>query len=301
MTEEANRSGQPEEQRPEGRPGEEVDEPGWEVDPEDERGVAVVAALGKQLRMRRKRAGFSAIQFGRAIGYGEDHVYKVEAGTRIPRPDYLDKADRVLKAQGLIIVMKEDVAQARYPKKVRELAKLESKAVELLSYGSHNLYGALQTEEYARALLKTWRPAYSPNQLERMLSARVARQSIFTRSPAPELSFVQEQVTLERPVGDRDVLRRQLQHLLVLTELPHVEIQVMPTDRANHPGTGGRIGVLKFPDGTAIGRSDGWANGRPVSDPKQLRILELRYGIIRAQALTPGESVAFIKQLLGET
>jgi hypothetical protein len=63
----------------------------------------------------------------------------------------------------------------------------------------------------------------------------------------------------------------------------------------------GKIEVLKFADGTAVGRSDGAFNGRPTSDPKELRILELRYGTIRAQALTPGESLAFIEQLLGET
>jgi hypothetical protein len=63
----------------------------------------------------------------------------------------------------------------------------------------------------------------------------------------------------------------------------------------------GLIEVLKFDDGTAVGRSDGAFNGRPVSDPKDLRILELRYGIIRAQALTPRESLTFIEQLLGET
>lgn len=64
---------------------------------------------------------------------------------------------------------------------------------------------------------------------------------------------------------------------------------------------GGLIEVLKFNDGTAVGRSDGAFNGRPVSDPKQLRILELRYGMIRAQALPPRESLAFIEQVLGET
>ncbi len=50
-----------------------------------------------------------------------------------------------------------------------------------------------------------------------------------------------------------------------------------------------------------MGRSEGAFNGRPTSDPKHLRILELRYGTIRAQALSPGESLAFIEQLLGET
>ena len=59
--------------------------------------------------------------------------------------------------------------------------------------------------------------------------------------------------------------------------------------------------MLKFTDGTAAGRSDGAFSGRPTFDTKQLRILELRYGTIRAQALTPRESLAFIEQVLGET
>lgn len=75
----------------------------------------------------------------------------------------------------------------------------------------------------------------------------------------------------------------------------------MPTERDEHAGVDGGIEVLKFEDGSAIGRSPAVANGRPVSDLRQLRILELRYGIIRAQALTPRESTAFIEQLLGET
>lgn len=78
-------------------------------------------------------------------------------------------------------------------------------------------------------------------------------------------------------------------------------LQVMPTARADHPGTGGPIEVLKFGDGTALGRTDGQFGGRTVSEPRQLRVLELRYGITRAQALTPGESLVFIEQVLGET
>ncbi|GDY76293.1 hypothetical protein SAV31267_057780 [Streptomyces avermitilis] len=96
------------------------------------------------------------------------------------------------------------------------------------------------------------------------------------------------------------VLSRQLEHLLEVARLPNVELQVMPTARAEHPGTGGRIQVLKFADGTGAGRTDDEFGGRPVSDPRQLRILELRYGIIRAQALSPGESLDFIEQALGE-
>ncbi|WNI24429.1 helix-turn-helix transcriptional regulator [Streptomyces sp. ITFR-16] len=278
-----------------------ADEPGWDVDPDDESGVAVVAAVGRQIKAWREAAGLRAGEFAAAIGYGEDLVYKVEGGRRIPRPEFLDKSDEVLGAGGRVSAMKEDIARVRYPKKVRELAKLEAQAVELSAYGTHNLHGLLQTEEYARALFEMRRPSFSPDEVERLVAARVARQAIFERSPGPELSFVQEEVTLRRHLGGKAVLRGQLEHLLELGKLRNVEIQVMLTARDEHAGMAGEMQVLKFRDGSAMGRSEGEFGSRPVSDPKQLRIIELRCGIIRAQALPPRESLAFIEQMLGET
>lgn len=278
-----------------------TEDAGWEIDPEDEQGAAVLAALGRQLKAWREEARMRAADFGTAIGYGEDLVRKVESGKRIPRPEYLDRADEVLNAGGKIAAMKADMEQVRYPKKVRDLAKMEAKAVEMNTYNNHNIHGLLQTKEYATALFSMRRPAYSPEEMDRILAARLARRSIFDRVPAPALSFVQEAVTLTRPIGGTMVLRRQLERLLEVAHLPNVELQVMPTDLSDHAGMGGLIEVLKFADGRAVGRSDGAFQGRPVDDPKQLRILELRYGIIRAQALTPRESRGFIEGLLGET
>lgn len=279
----------------------EADEPGWEVDPDDEWGVAVIATVGRQLKLRREAVGMRAAEFGVAVGYGEDMVYKIEGGKRIPRPEYLDRADEVLGAGGLLSAMKEDVRRVRYPKKVRDLAQLEARAVELQLYDPLHIHGLLQTPEYARRLLLMRRPAYSGDEVERFIAARVARKAVFERDPAPELSFVLEEWTLRRPLGGRPVLRQQLEHLLEIAQLRNVELQVMPMDREEHAGVDGGIEVLKSGDGSAVGRSVAVAGGRPVSDAKQLRILELRYGIIRAQALTPRESTAFIEQLLGET
>ncbi|MEV4865850.1 helix-turn-helix domain-containing protein [Streptomyces ossamyceticus] len=279
----------------------EADEPGWEVDPDDDWGVAVVATVGRQLKLRREAVGMRAAEFGAAVGYGEDMVYKIEGGKRIPRPDYLDRADEVLGAGGLLAAMKEDVARVRYPKKVRDLAQMEARAVELQLYDPLNIHGLLQTPEYARSLFMMRRPAFTSDDVERGVAARVARKAVFEREPAPELSFVQEEWVLRRPLGGKMLLRQQLEHLLELGQLRNVEIQVMPMAREEHAGAEGGIEVLKFEDGSAVGRSPGVANGRPVSEPRQLRILELRYGIIRAQALPPRESLAFIEQLLGET
>ncbi|GAA3122277.1 MULTISPECIES: helix-turn-helix domain-containing protein [Streptomyces] len=279
----------------------EADGPGWEVDPDDEWGVAVITTVGRQLKLRREAVGMRAAEFGAAVGYGEDLVYKVEGGKRIPRQEYLERADEVLEAGGLIAAAWEDVKRVRYPKKVRELGKLEAKAVEMALYECHIIPGLLQTAEHARSVIGAAQPPYSPDDVERMVAARLARQSVFERSPAPALSFVLEEGVLRRPIGGTMVWRQQLERLLEVGRLHNVVLQVMPMNCDTHSGLDGRIELLKFPEGTAVGRSDGAFNGRPISEPRHLRILELRYGTIRAQALSPRESLAFIEQLLGET
>jgi len=258
-----------------------ADEPDWQPDPEDDSGP-VLEALGRQIKLWRMAAGLSQVEFGAAIGYGENQVYKVERGTRIPKPEFLDRADQALNARGMIAAMKRDVAEARYPKKVRGLANLEREAVELGAYSNHNVHGLLQTAEYTRALFEMRRPAYSEDHVDRQVEARMARQVIF-------------------PLGGRMVLRRQLERLLEVGRMRNVEIQVMPTRLEEHAGMGGEFKLLKFDDGTAVGHWEGQLSSPVISNPKEVRILEMRYGIIRSQALTPRESLAFIEKVLGET
>ncbi|MFJ1926694.1 MULTISPECIES: helix-turn-helix domain-containing protein [unclassified Streptomyces] len=277
-----------------------VDGPDWVVDPEDESG-AVMAMVGRQIRLWRETAGLRAAELGEAIGYGENLVYKVEAGTRIAKPEFLDRTDEALGAKGKIAAMKKDVAEARYPKKVRDLAKLEADAVELGSYDTDVVDGLLQTEAYARALYGERRPAFTEDQVDGLVAARMARQAIFERRPAPLLTFVQEEATLRRPTGGKMVLRRQLEHLLELSMLRHVEIQVMPMETEEHAGLAGSHRVFKLTDGTAVGLNEVQLTSRLISDPKEVQILEMRYGLIRAQALTPRLSRMFIEKLLGET
>lgn len=242
-----------------------------------------------------------AAELGAATGYGEDLIYKIESGKRIPRPEFLGKADEVLGARGLLSAMKEDVAKVRYPKKVRDLADVEAKAVEIGAYVCNSISGLLQASEHARAAFESRQPPYPQAEVERLVAARVARQSVFERDPAPSLGFVLEEALLRRPLGGTMVWRGQLERLLEVGRLRNVTLQVMPTHVEVHPGLDGKIELLKFVDGTATGRSDGAFNGRPVTDPRQVHILDLRYGTIRAQALPPRESLAFIEQLLGET
>ncbi|WP_406138926.1 helix-turn-helix domain-containing protein [Streptomyces anulatus] len=267
---------------------------------EDDSG-AVIAAVGRQIKLWREAAGMRAAELGTAIGYSENLVFKVEGGRRIPKPEFLDRADDAVGAGGKIAAMKQDVEEARYPKKVRDLTKLEAEAVELGSYAGGVIDGLLQTEEYARALYRERRPAYSEGDIERLVAARMARQVVFDRRPAPLLTFVQEESTLRRRTGGRMVLRRQLEHLLEMSQLRHAEIQVMPMEAEEHAGLGGSHRILKLKDGKTVGLNEVQLISGLITDPRQAQILEMRYNLIRSQALTPRLSREFIEKLLGET
>ncbi|KUL48822.1 DNA-binding protein [Streptomyces sp. NRRL F-4489] len=277
-----------------------TDDSSWALDPEDDPQPSV-EVVGRQLKLWRVAAGLRAADFAELMGYSEGLIYKIEQGVRIPRPEYLAKADRILKAGGKLAGMREDVEKARYPKKVRDLKRWEDEAVELGSYENHNVHGLLQTEEYMRALYEMRRPAWPKDEVETLMAARMARWSIYDRTPAPSLTFVQEEATIRRPLGGRMVHRRQLERMLEVGSLRNVEIQVMPIDRDDHAGMDGRIQLLKFADGSVVGHSTSQFGRRPVEDPKLIQVIELRYGIIRSQALTPRESLAFIEKVLGET
>ncbi|WP_033226037.1 helix-turn-helix domain-containing protein [Streptomyces virginiae] len=277
-----------------------TDESSWELDPEDESG-AVIATVGRQLKMWREAAGLDRAKFGERMGYGANLIYKIERGARIPRPEFLDKADEVLGAGGKIAAMKADIQRARYPKTVRDLAKLESDAVELGAYASIVAHGLLQTEEYARALYALRRPGYAEEEIERLVAARMSRQQVLGQPAAPLLTVVQEEAVLRRPIGGKMVLRRQLERLLEVGSLRHVEIQVMPTAVEEHAGLAGSLQLMRLRDGTTVGHNEGQLVSRLITEPKEVQILDMRYGMIRAQALTPRESLAFIEKVLGET
>ncbi|MEU3945794.1 helix-turn-helix transcriptional regulator [Streptomyces sp. NPDC029526] len=272
----------------------------WEAGLDDEAG-AVMRTVTRQLKLWREAAGLTQAEFGAAIKYGEEMVSCVERGRRIPRPEYLDAADEVLGAGGKIAAMKKDVAEVRYPKKVRDVKRLEAEAVEICSYSNSVVDGLLQTEAYARAVFSSRRPPFTEEELEQQMAARTARQEIISGDTSlPVFSFVQCESTLRRPYGGRMVMREQLERLLQLGKLRSVDLQVMPLGREGNAGVDGPFRVLRLKDGTTVGSNEVQLTSRAIVDPKLIQILEIRYGTIRSQALTPEESLAFIEKMLGE-
>ncbi|TQL19228.1 helix-turn-helix transcriptional regulator [Streptomyces sp. SLBN-134] len=268
----------------------------------DEESAAVLRTVGRVIKMCREREGMTQAGLATAIRYSEEQVSSVERGRRAPAEEFLEAADRVLETGGLISGLKKEVEKARFPKKVRDLAKLEAEAVEICAYDNSVVNGLLQTEEYLRAVFGSRRPAFSEDEVDQLVTARLTRQEIIGGPhPGAAFSFVHDEAALRRPVGGKMVLRRQLERLLEVGQMRNVDIQVLPLDSEDNSGLDGPFHLLRLKDGATVGHSDIQLVSRLTSDRREIQILELRYGIIRAQALTPRKSLAYIEKLLGET
>ncbi|MGW8801031.1 helix-turn-helix domain-containing protein [Streptomyces sp. NPDC055775] len=267
---------------------------------QDDGTVSFLRCFGLQSRLLRERERLTRAELGSRLGYGEDQIASVELGRRIPKPEMIDRADEVLGAGGLLVAMKKEVARARYPSFFQCAAKLEESAVELHIYANQAVPGLLQTEEYARAVFRQWRPFLDEEVVDQRCASRMARQEIFKRRPVPNLSFVVEEAVLHKRIGGDHVWRGQLEHTLLIGQRRNVEIQVMSLDRGEHAGLAGPFTLMETKDGRRVAYTEVQSDGRLHTERGRVRELEATYGAIRGQALAPQESMALVEKLLGE-
>ncbi|MEV7568638.1 helix-turn-helix domain-containing protein [Streptomyces tanashiensis] len=268
--------------------------------PEHEFDSGILHIFGRQLKLLREAAGLERAEFGVLTGYSASTIASYEQGRRIPQPRFIDKADEVVGGRGLLLELKEDVARAQYPAFFRDAARLEALAVGLHVYANQAVPGLLQTPEYARAVFGVMRPPLDEEVVEQRVAARLARQGIHDRRPSPLMSFVMDESVLRRPIGGRNVLRGQLEQILLVAQRQTVEIQVMPLDREENAGLAGPFTLIETTDGRRIAYVEVQNVSRVHTERDRVRVLEVKYGILRAQALTPQESLAYIEKVLGE-
>jgi transcriptional regulator with XRE-family HTH domain len=267
---------------------------------EEQPGSGILRVFGRQLKCCRLRAGLERVEFGSRTGYSVSTIAAFEQGRRIPPPRFIDQADQLLDAGGVLQEMKEEVARAQYPAFFRDAAKLEAEAVELHVYATQAVPGLLQTEEYARAVFRLWRPLLEEETIEQRLAARLERQTIFARRPRPHLSFVIEEAVLHRRIGGLQTWRGQLEQVLLTGEARNVDIQVMPLERGEHAGLAGPFTLMEVREGRRIAYTEVQSDSRLHTERNKVRELEATYGCLRAQALTPQESLTLIEKLLEE-
>ncbi|MFD0741584.1 helix-turn-helix domain-containing protein [Phytohabitans flavus] len=124
----------------------------------------------------------------------------------------------------------------------------ETAATVIRSFQPLLIPGPLQTREYAESILKlAHRPFDTEEVIDRRLQARMERQEVLLKDDGPELFFILGEAALSRHIGGKDVMLRQLEHLLIFDGKPEVHIQVLPFGRGEHSGLFGSFIVLEFP------------------------------------------------------
>ncbi|WP_405950926.1 helix-turn-helix domain-containing protein [Streptomyces prunicolor] len=266
-----------------------------------EAGAGVLHVFGRQLKRFRVRAGTERAQLGALTGYSASTIASYEQGRRIPSGRFIAKADEVLGAEGVLAEFVEEMERAQYPAFFQDAAELEKKAVSLHFFAVQGVPGLLQTEEYARAVFTMWRPLLTEATIEQRVEARLARQKVFARKPAPTMSFVMEESVVRKRLGGSAVWRGQLEQILLVGERRHVQIQIMPDVREEHAAMDGPFSLIETEKGRRIAYAEVHQYSRLFTDRKTVRELEEQYSLLRAQALTPRESLALVEKLLGET
>jgi transcriptional regulator with XRE-family HTH domain len=253
---------------------------------------------GVLLRHFRELRGVTRGELGRNVGYSDSMVTKIERGERTPSEKFVAGAEETLLAQGALKAAAGELSPGcAFPDWFGPFAEEERKCVSLHSYENHVIPGLLQTESYARAVFAGRCPPLDDDEIERYVAARMARQALFTRRPAPIVSYVLEQIVLTRPLGGRPVLKEQLRKVLDVARLRNVEIQVMRPDRETHAGTPGPMVLVETPDRRTFGYYEIQDEGIYVSDPARVSVRQALYGTLRAQALDPDESMRLIERL----
>jgi Domain of unknown function (DUF5753) len=171
------------------------------------------------------------------------------------------------------------------------VADVERDAAGLTAWDMLRITGLLQTEDYARAQLSIGLP---PDRVESEVKVRMARQQIL--GGLVYGWFIIDEAALHRGRGGPEVMRGQLAHLEEVAAMPNITIQVLPFSDDSHPGGDGPITVLEYRDKPAVWLTDGRTSGKISVDFVEVMQATLALNQLRAAALSPRESVDFIKK-----
>jgi transcriptional regulator with XRE-family HTH domain len=178
----------------------------------------------------------------------------------------------------------------------------EESASRLLVYESLVVHGLLQTENYARAVIRASSPTATEETIERRVQVRLKRQELLAREPAPlEMWVVLDEAVLRRVIGgDIDAHLAQLGRLLHVARMPTIRIQVIPFRDASNPGATSGFTILEYPGGAdRIAYIEGLTSD-VYEEGDAAERLTLGHENLRAAALSETSTIALIKRVRDE-
>jgi transcriptional regulator with XRE-family HTH domain len=259
---------------------------------------SALAVFADEMRRARASHGLSQDQLADKIAYSSSMVGMVESRRRIPSLDFAQRCDEAMHTGGSLGRLHPLVAGEAYPAWFRPFVELEKSATSLRTWESVVVPGLLQTEDYARAMLRGSRPRDNDARIDEMVTARIARQEILRRENPPDLWVVIDEGVLRRPVGEPGVMTAQLDQLIAAARDPWTTIQVMPMAAGAHPGLMGPFVIASFASAPDVVYLDNTLSGQVVERPDNVRHVAVLYDTLRAEALPRKASIELITEVV---
>ncbi|MEV7593027.1 helix-turn-helix transcriptional regulator [Streptomyces sp. NPDC089922] len=267
-----------------------------ELDPS----ASLAALYGAKLRKLRIRAGLTQRQLGDKIPIAHSRIAQFELGNDTPPEDVNVRLDGLLNADGDLIDLWGHIQRTPYPDWAQKFMAYEARASAMHKYMAHSVPGLLQTESYARALLRLGLPWCTEVEVEEKVAARMERQALLLREQPPLLWVVLDKAVIRRPVGGGVVMRDQLARVVEAATTPRIEIQVLPFVAGGHSAMGGSLTVLSFQNGPDVAYLEAGHSGELVEDRAMVAQHSYRYDLVQAQGLSPEASTALIRKAMKE-
>ncbi|MER6178515.1 helix-turn-helix transcriptional regulator [Streptosporangium sp. NPDC001681] len=248
------------------------------------------AIWGRELKHYRKAAGLTQGQLAEIIHFSESLISGVETGLLPASPEFADACDTALNTGGALRRLLDWRKGQQIPSWFGKWRDKEQEAIALRAYEPLVFPGLLQTEGYARVLLRDDEAA---------VEARLDRQAILVREDPqpPTFRCVINEAVLYRPIGGPKVMRDQLEHLV--SAITHrLSIQVVP--HGMHSGLMGGFAIATLDGGNDILYAETAVRGLTTNDQEDVAVAVERFEALRSEALPLSMSIDLIQKAVAE-
>ncbi|MEU9114671.1 helix-turn-helix transcriptional regulator [Streptomyces sp. NPDC048483] len=252
------------------------------------------SAYGDWLKQKREEAGLTQQELADAAVMTRSHISHIEAGRRIPSKEDARRLDQALNTGNVLssFLPKDDSAIADH---FTVALQLERQAKAIREFGISLVPGLLQTEGYARAVMRTAFPPWSDEECDRLVVTRLERAKILANPVTPAVWALLDESVLRRPVGGPEIMAEQITHIIDLVEASRVRVHVLPFGLGAHPLMQGMVTLMWFEDQPPAGYTEGMQTGKLIDSPAMVERLRGTYDLALADALPLRESLALMR------
>ncbi|MER0245712.1 helix-turn-helix transcriptional regulator [Streptomyces sp. HSW2009] len=255
---------------------------------------------GRHLRRLRERAGLSLRALAAELHYPHSYIGRVERHEQLPSEALADALDDYFSTCGLFADALAAAQEWLATKHNYNCRPLEAKCVRLQVFTSSLVPSLLQVEDYARAHFSLGLQQKELPDLDARVASRLTRQRLLDSPDPPQYWAVMDESALRHLASDQHIMARQLKHLLIAAEQPHINLQVLPFTEPFHPLMGGSLTLLTMENGATTALIESYRTSDAVDTPRLVVDLMHQFDVVRAQALTPSASLDLIRHYAAE-